>query len=253
MQSPTPWFLSLRPLSAPRLRVFCFPHAGGSGSAFTSWARPFADAGIELIAIQYPGRESRLGEHPVTQVEAISRPVAREIQVRVGDTPFVLLGHSMGATIAFEALLELQRSNQARPLRLFISGRRPPHLTVKPRFIDATDENAVIAHVSERYGGIHPEVLGHPEMRSLVARVLGADLSLLRNYDYRGDLPSTAVPFTIMGGREDATVDETMLQQWERYTSGECTTTMLAGDHFFIFRDPLSILSLVRTKLLIAS
>ena len=49
---------------APRL--ICFPHAGGSASYFYAFSDQFAPD-IEVFAVQYPGRQDRRAEPPITR------------------------------------------------------------------------------------------------------------------------------------------------------------------------------------------
>ena len=42
-----------------KVRLFCFPHAGGSASFYYSWSNIISQD-IELVAVQLPGREDRI-------------------------------------------------------------------------------------------------------------------------------------------------------------------------------------------------
>jgi len=57
------WVIRFRPHPAATLRMFCFHHAGGGASAYRPWVAELP-AGLELCAIQLPGREGRLREKP---------------------------------------------------------------------------------------------------------------------------------------------------------------------------------------------
>jgi hypothetical protein len=56
----TDWLRVFAVRPAARLRLFCFPHAGGAASTFRELAR-LAPPDIELVAVQYPGRQDRYG------------------------------------------------------------------------------------------------------------------------------------------------------------------------------------------------
>src|SRR5438128_11096986 len=55
------WLNRPKPGSEARLRLFCFPYAGGGASLYRSWAEPLASV-AEILSVQLPGRENRLGE-----------------------------------------------------------------------------------------------------------------------------------------------------------------------------------------------
>ena len=61
----TPWLIVPEPRPAARLRLICFPYAGGGASTFSLWPRALPSH-VELCAVQLPGREERLSETPLT-------------------------------------------------------------------------------------------------------------------------------------------------------------------------------------------
>ena len=109
-----------------RLRIFCFPYAGGGASIFRGWTA-LLPADLEVCPVQLPGREGRLREAPFTHMEPMVNALVDALQPYF-DLPFVLFGHSMGAAIAFELTRELRRRGRPQPLHLFAAGRRAPHL-----------------------------------------------------------------------------------------------------------------------------
>ena len=80
------------PRTAPRLRLFCFPFAGGGSAVYRSWAQ-FIDPTIEVVAIEPPGRLGRITEPPVTDMKEFVEQVATEMGELL-DRPFAFFGHS---------------------------------------------------------------------------------------------------------------------------------------------------------------
>jgi surfactin synthase thioesterase subunit len=95
--------------AAPRLRLFCFPYAGGGASIYRTWPDDLP-RDVEVCAIQLPGRERRLSEPPL-------RSLQKAVEILVGvmrpylDLPFALFGHSMGALLAYE-VARLTQTNE---------------------------------------------------------------------------------------------------------------------------------------------
>jgi medium-chain acyl-[acyl-carrier-protein] hydrolase len=119
------WIARLPRAIRPRVRLFCFPYAGGSTAVYRRWTE-LLPQDIEICLVQLPGREQRIHERPMTDTVDVAALVA-DAMMSLCDQPFALFGHSMGAGIAYETSLALIRSGRT-PLCLMPSARRAPHL-----------------------------------------------------------------------------------------------------------------------------
>ncbi|HKV41924.1 MAG TPA: alpha/beta fold hydrolase, partial [Blastocatellia bacterium] len=129
------WFVRKSPNASPRLRLFCFPYAGGGAAAYRTWPRSLP-ADIEVIPVELPGRGSRLAEPAFKRVPALIDGLTEAILPVLG-TDFAFFGHSMGAVIAFELAREIRRRRGIQPRHLFASGRRAPQIPDDdPRIFD---------------------------------------------------------------------------------------------------------------------
>ncbi len=82
------------------VRLVCLPFAGGGSASYYRWRR-HVPAWIELAPVTLPGHDGRLAERPLTDLRTLVELLVDELQPTL-DKPFVLLGHSMGAWLAFE-------------------------------------------------------------------------------------------------------------------------------------------------------
>ena len=83
MTTPQPintWLNRPKPGSEARLRLFCFPYAGGGASLYRSWAEPLASV-AEIWSVQLPGRENRLGEPLYRSLPEGKRPPSIVVQL----------------------------------------------------------------------------------------------------------------------------------------------------------------------------
>jgi len=80
-----------KPLLDPKLRLFCFHHAGGGASSYRNWQTHFESLNIEVVPIQLPGRENRIAEPCVTSVSALTAAMIEELQPYL-DRPYSLWG-----------------------------------------------------------------------------------------------------------------------------------------------------------------
>lgn len=212
-----------------RLRLFCFPYAGGSRRIFQNWPNLFPDS-IEVCPLQYPGRGNRLREQPFKSIIALAADVTKSL-LPLFDRPFAFFGHSMGATVAFEVSRELRRANRTQPIHLFVSGCNAPHLPKEQLFYNLPEPEFI--HELRLLKGTPAEVLEHPELMELLMPMLRADFEAVQTYDYVPEAPLSC-PISAYGGSEDEEVPEPSLEAWREHTEGPFTLKIFAGDHFYL-------------------
>jgi len=244
-----PWCVTPRPLVHPRVRLVCLPHAGAGASSFFAWGAALQPAAIEVRAVQYPGRENRLGEAPIDSAGAMTLALADAWGALAGDGACALYGHSMGALLAYELALELARRGAPHPpSRLFLSGRNPPATPPRMPPIHHLPDASLLREVSDRYGQLPAEILAEPEMVALLTPILRADFKLVDTYGWKGG-PVPDTPLTILGGTRDPWTTEAELAGWRSYTRGDCRVRMIAGDHFFPQKARAEVLASIRADL----
>ena len=112
-----------------KIQFICFPYAGGGASVFYSWKQQLMDV-ADVLAIQYPGHESRFSEKPFTNMEELVRLIYKEIGHGIS-TNCVLFGHSIGARIAYEFTKYYEQVSHNKIRHLIVSGSRAPHFQEK--------------------------------------------------------------------------------------------------------------------------
>lgn len=228
-----------------QIRLFCFPYAGGSSLAYRKWPGQLPPS-VEVRPVQLPGRGERLREPPFTHWKSLVQSLVPEISPHL-DRPFVLFGHSMGATIAFELARVLRDTRGLEPLHLFASGRRAPHEPITERPLHNLPDSELKDEL-RRLNGTPQEVLDDPELMNLMLPLLRADFSVSENYAYEPG-PPLRCPITAFGGLRDTHVTREMLEGWREHTTGHFTLRMLPGDHFFINAEQHSLLRVLTQEL----
>jgi medium-chain acyl-[acyl-carrier-protein] hydrolase len=228
--SNDPWLMRLRQASnGGRLRLFCFPYAGGGAAVLRTWFDELPKE-IDVYAIQLPGRERRLAERPYTQMQNLIRVLAENLRPYL-IPPFAFFGHSMGALIAFELARYLRRESAIGPAHLFVSGHRAPHLPSMFRPIHHLSDQDFIDEL-RRLNGTPEEIFQSPEMLQLVLPALRADFTMCETYTF-SDTGALECPISALGGLDDDRASSDELRAWEQQTRGNFMLHMIQGDHFF--------------------
>jgi medium-chain acyl-[acyl-carrier-protein] hydrolase len=225
------WFLRLRRQSVPRMRLFCFPYAGGGAGIYRSWPAGLPEE-VEVLSVRLPGREARLAEAPFTNVGDLA-PAAADANRPFLDLPFAFFGHSMGALAAFEVARELRRRGGPTPACLVVSGARAPHRPYPDPPVRELPDAEFLTEVRSRYDAIPAAVLANPELVELLLPSLRADFTVVETYDYREEAPLTC-PIWCYGGLSDERVSREDLEAWSSHTSSAYALQMFPGNHFFL-------------------
>ncbi len=231
---------------ASRIRLFCFPHAGGAASTFRPW-RTGAPGGLEIYAAQLPGRESRILERPIGRLDELIDRLTTAIEPAAAGE-FALFGHSAGALIAWELAHSLRRTIGVTPVHLFVSACQPPS-NVRSNYQDlrGLDDTELVARVREM-NGTPAEVIVNPELMRLVLPAIRSDLGLFADYEAPpGDVLDC--PVTVLGGDRDPFVPLDVLELWAETTSGEVAVRVLDGDHYYLTDPRSDVLGVIGKRL----
>jgi surfactin synthase thioesterase subunit len=215
------------------VRLVCLPFAGGGSAPIFRWRRALP-AFVELVPMSLPGHDGRLNERPFTDLCKLANTLVDEFQPSSTDKPFILLGHSMGAWLAFEMSRELRRRGARMPELLIVAASRAPHLPANDSPIHALADEQFLTALERRYGPIAPDVSGSPELMRLLLPALRADIQMVETYRYSQE-PPLDTEILAMGGSDDAAISPAHLEGWRRHAARACSVRLLPGGHFFLF------------------
>lgn len=239
-------WLIRRPQPQPRMRLFCFPYAGGSVASFLPWQAAMGGE-IEVCAIQLPGRGPRLSEPPIADFSALIATLTAVIGEH-GEHPFAFFGHSLGGLVAFEVARACQMLGLPSPRHLFISGTAAPRWPISRRSLHQLDDDTLIEALRD-YNGTPRAALENRELMELLLPAIRADFALRANYRYAPG-PPLAVPISVLAGRQDPYVSSDSVADWRLETQTHCETHWFEGDHFFIHSAAAQVLGRLQATLL---
>jgi medium-chain acyl-[acyl-carrier-protein] hydrolase len=227
---PAPWTKDADP--AARGRILCFPYAGGGTVEYRQWAPIARTAGIDVVPVLLPGRESRLGEAPFRVMAPLVDAMMSGLRPHL-DRPYTVFGHSMGALVAFAVVRKLRKLGLPLPTRLFLSQRRAPHLPDRLSPLHPLPEPEFVRALQDRYQALPPELVARPEVLAVFLPTLRADFCLFETWVCPEE-PPLDVPITVLAGDADPTVTTEELEGWGRHTTAGFDTRRFAGGHFYL-------------------
>ncbi|MEU3415533.1 MULTISPECIES: thioesterase II family protein [unclassified Streptomyces] len=231
--TPTAHELWLRPYHpAPQdsdLTLVCFPHAGGSASYF----RPLADAlagTAEVLPVQYPGRQDRRAEPPLTSVARLADEIVTVLE-SLPRRRLVLFGHSMGACVAFEVARRIERDSSLDLRGLIASGRTAPP-TLRDTKVRFMDDDAVIGEI-RRLNGTDDRLLLDDDVIRMIMPAIRGDYLAVESYRYEPG-PPLRCPVSVLVGDDDPQVTLAEAEEWRAHTAGDFRLRAFPGGHFYL-------------------
>ncbi|MEU7578201.1 alpha/beta fold hydrolase [Streptomyces sp. NPDC041068] len=227
------WIRCFHPAPTAGTRLLCFPHAGGSVSAYHALSAAVTGV-VDPVLVQYPGRQDRYGEPFAEGADEVVDAVLAALPAWDDGRPLALFGHSMGALLAFETARRMAAEGRT-PAALIVSGRRGPSLPWRPaggRPVREMSDDELVADM-RKLSGTESEVLSSPELRPLFLPPVRADYRIVDDYVYR-DAPPLDCPLSVLTGDDDPRVTIEGARAWQRETRGAFSCHVLTGGHFFL-------------------
>ena len=228
----TRWLVTPEVKEQPRVRLFCFPYAGGAPTAFHDWAQELPDD-FEVSAISLPGRGRRIGEPAQRSLSTMADAICREL-LPLTDRPFAFYGHCMGSILMYEVAVRLRDRHGREPVRLFVGGAMAPHLyqsallheQPEPKFLDVLE---LLDFTGTR------ALLEDEEMRGLLLPTLRADFEAVatysRDFSRRAPLPC---PITGFAAQRDLFAAPSSMTSWREYSTQPFALYLLDVHHYFV-------------------
>lgn len=211
-------------------RLFCFPFAGGSASFFSDWHNILSQSGIEICAIQMPGREDRIYESLLTNVDGLVSEIV-EAMADFQDKPYAFFGHSMGTLISFEVTRKLRSLKMKQPSILFMSSGKAPQIQPR-RILHKLPNDSFLLKIKE-LGGIPDIIIENQDLTDLYLPILRADFKMIETYQYVDSKPLDT-KIVAYGGRMDQEVKYKDIVAWEGHSLKPLNVNVYEGNHFYL-------------------
>ncbi|WP_212003070.1 thioesterase II family protein [Chitinophaga sp. HK235] len=225
-----------------RPQIFLFHFAGGNCYSF-QFLTPLL-SGFEVIIPELPGRGRRMHEPLLNEFDDAAVDLYNQVISRLSDdTPFLLYGHSMGASFVLRLANMLEAAGRY-PAGVVVSGnagpgiekpgRRVRYLLNKPEFLEEL----------KKLGGLPQELIDNEELFGFFEPVLRADFEITERNNLAMEPAIQAPLYAVMGSLES---DVDKIDNWSGFVQHTFHTEVLEGDHFFIRQHPRRMADIIST------
>lgn len=222
-----PWIIRSRVRHNSLLRLICFPFPGASATLFERWHEYLPET-VEVCAVQLPGRQKRITEAPIRDVETAVDLLAAFLLPHL-DRPLAIFGDCAAAFLAFELCHRLKNTPSVRPVHLFVTSCRAPHLPNSREVIHRLPDLELKREMVKL--GVVPQWLQQNDaVFSAFLNLIRADFEMVETYQMRkpGDFE---FPVTAIAGSSDPTCTVEELAAWERHTKVGFRKVLLDASH----------------------
>jgi len=236
-----------------KLKLFCFPYAGGSAMVFKIW-QDYLKPAIELIPVELAGRGRRIYEPLYRNLQEALEDTFNILKPQLTGLPYALYGHSLGGLIAYELYFKLKEQGLPEPVHMFVSGRGAPHV---PRDPDRTiyhklPDNEFRKEILE-LGGTPKEFFDHPELLEILLPMLKNDFRIAETYQYqerhKNGIKPLECDLTVFIGKDEEVTAEHMFG-WHLHTKSLCSVHYFEGEHFFIHDHTERMVTIINNTLM---
>ncbi|MER5539494.1 thioesterase II family protein [Streptomyces mirabilis] len=240
------WIRRYHPADDGAVRLLCLPHAGGSASFYFPVSQALSP-GIEVLAVQYPGRQDRRLEPCPASIPELADRLLPLLVEEWADRPLALFGHSMGASLAFELAGLLEQRAGIVPMMVFASGRRAPSRFRPEDDVHLRSDEALL-HEIKQLAGTDGRVLGDDEVLRMVLPAIRSDYRIAELYRPER-VHQVSSPVMALVGDNDPKAELDDVRAWQEHTSGGFTMEVFPGGHFYLTEQASRLILRIRDVL----
>jgi surfactin synthase thioesterase subunit len=228
------------------INLYCFPFAGGNKYSYREYEKNAPDY-LQLIALEYPGRGTRIKDAFITNMQALVDNLYQEIKYELDKKDYALYGHSMGGIVAFYLVKRIIAENHNAPLHLFITGTPGPSSILREQKKRHRMGKKEFIQEIKDLDGCPDEILQNEELLNFFEPILRADFEVSETFTYVHGEPID-VPITVITGTEEEMKAEEIFL-WQKETRYKVDFGKMPGNHFFILHHAAEIISIIASKL----
>lgn len=216
-------------------KLVCIAHAGGSAASYLHWKKHLT-SDIRMVPLEYAGRGTRAGEPLLEAMDETVNDLVQMLKPELNQQPYALLGHSLGAVVAYELACTLQQLGYQEPELLIVSGKNPPHMQASTH--RHTLPESLFREELIRLGGTPSELLADEDFIQYFMPIARSDFKLVETYKIQHNRPKLRTNLYVINGMDDIFVKLDNMSEWGDYCEGTAIQHLFAGGHFYLHEQP---------------
>ncbi|WP_298511882.1 alpha/beta fold hydrolase [uncultured Kordia sp.] len=213
-------------------QIFMLHFAGGNSYSFVFLKEKISQT-FEVHTLELPGRGKRFKEQLLTNSQEAIDDYVQQIRAKRNGKPFIIYGHSMGATLGLFVAKKLEKIIDM-PEALVLTGS--VGIGVKDEEEEKRGKRYLMNEEDfkqelRELGGVPEEVLENEELFSFFSPQMRADFKVIEEGLPTENFAIQAPIYAIMGTEEKCS---DRLDNWKRFTASYCNCELWEGNHFFI-------------------
>ncbi|MEM7185357.1 MAG: alpha/beta fold hydrolase [Bacteroidota bacterium] len=237
------------PTNSTNAQVFLLHFAGGNCYSY-DFLKKYLNSELDVFPLELPGRGKRFREAIIHNKAEAIRDYANQIKKLRNGRPYLIFGHSMGASLGLYVAHEMEKSGDI-PLHLIVSGNagpgaaaNSPDYTPKPLRYLMDDEG--FKKELRVLGGVSEEVLENDELYQFFVPIIKADFEVIEKQNQLPtDLKLHTSIYAMMGSEEELS---SQIRNWKRFTALAFQFKIFEGHHFFINDYPREVAQIINTS-----
>ena len=211
------------------MKLFFTTYAGGSASYFNKLAAILAND-CECVLIEYAGHSTRSREPFYNSFDDMVEDIVRIMEGHLTpNEPFCIFGYSMGALVAYEALMKPVSRGVCK--HLFVAAHYPP-ASLMPHVKYSELPDKTLSAEMQKYGGLDKRIIENKRFLNIYLGIIRSDYRLLEDYIFHKETTQLSCGITVFYSEEDTPYK--VMRNWENYSFKETVFHRYEGSHFFL-------------------
>lgn len=221
--------------AAAKRRIICITHSGSYASQYAVWEK-YLPNDVECVIYERPGSGMRLNEDFCQSWNLLIKDAVKSISPYL-ELPYILFGHSLGGSIAFEVVKELEKANKKLPVYLALGDREAPNYPPDKLRHHLSDQEFGQMLIDDY--GMAAELVESPEIMEFFLPMLKHDFWLADTYCDKYGLDTYKIKTNIAIFRPEESHDLLASHlDWQNFSTAKLKLVEINGDHFFVFKHP---------------